>query len=46
MLENILIANVQRGIIQGKLTEEDLKKFLSQVNDKVSKKQTTVTVSF
>lgn len=45
MLVNILIANIQRGAIRSKLSEEELKSFLGQVNEQIAKKQTTVKVS-
>lgn len=45
MLENILIANIQRGAIRSKLSEDELKNFLGQVNEQIAKKQTTVKVS-
>ena len=43
MLENILISNAQRGVIMGKLSEEQLINFLEQVNEQIASKKTTVT---
>ncbi|KAI7687058.1 Programmed cell death protein 5 [Sarcoptes scabiei] len=42
MLENLLIANAQRGIIREKLSEDQLINFLEQVNQHTTKKQTVV----
>uniref|UniRef100_A0A915K064 Programmed cell death protein 5 n=1 Tax=Romanomermis culicivorax TaxID=13658 RepID=A0A915K064_ROMCU len=43
MLENMIINSARMGRIAGKLTDEQFKKMLDQVNDQVPTKKTTVT---